>query len=387
MRKLYLGLALCFLCASVSAQTAAEFLSRAKKENDPKKQIKILTQAVDKYPNLANAYHLRADAYLAAGQTNRALKDYSKTITLRPKDAFRYYARGLAYAQDGQPAPALADFSKAVSLQPSYRSFYLERARAEVALQKYSAALADYRKYLGQREPSDALRREMIPVYLSAYRYKAAAPQIAALRESGDDSAQIHFWQGRILLNEGRHDEAVAAFSKAINRDRGYAQAYRYRGDALREIEEYPAAIEDYTALLALQPDALFFNRRGLMYEELKDFSAAVADYSRAIEMSPKWAVPYNNRGFAKMNLQQWKSAQADLEKAIRLDESAPTPYVNLAGLYWTYKRDKRRTYDNLEKAVKHHFTNYDALYDEAQKGWLFEQINETAQFRAVLYK
>ena len=134
-------------------------------------------------------------------------------------------------------------------------------------------------------------------------------------------------------------------------------------------------------------PEALFYNRRGLAYEALKQYAAASKDYSRAIEISPKWAVPYNNRAYAKMNLQLWRAAQKDLEKAIRLDPSAPTPYVNLAGLYWTYKNDKRRTLDNLQKAVKHHFKDYEALYDESRKGWLFKDINETAQFRAVLYK
>lgn len=388
MRKIWLSILLVCVASLACAETAAEYLARAKKETNPRKQVKILNKAVDEFPNLANAYHLRADAYLALGDMDKALKDYSKTISLRPKDAFRYYARGLAYVQAEDFAPAAEDFSKAVALQPSYRSFYLARARVYAALEKYGKALADYRAYIGQREPSDALRREMIPVYLSAYRFKEAAEFVDVLRETGDDSAQLHFWQGRILASEEKWDEAVSAYSKAVNRDAAYAEAYRYRADALREIEEYEAAVDDYSALLALTPDdAFFYNRRGRTYEEMKQFAAAAKDYSRAIDLSPKWAVPYNNRGFVRMNLQLWRGAQADLEKAIRLDPSAPTPYVNLAGLYWTYKKDKRRTLDNLEKAVKHHFKDYDTLYDDTRKGWLFKDISETAQFRAVLYK
>lgn len=387
MRKFGLILCCLFVAALAGAETSAQWLSRAKKETNPQKQIKILSQALEEYPDLPNAYHLRADAYLSLGQVEEALDDYTTTINLRPKDAFRYYARGLAYAQENIPDLAAQDFSKAISLQPSYRSFYLARARAYTDLQKYNLALNDYRNYLGEREPADALRREMIPVYLSASRYKNAAENIDALRAAGDDSAEIHFWQGRVWAGEEKWDEAISAYSKAVNRDNRYADAYRYRADAFREIEDYSAAIEDYTALLDLMPEALFYNRRGLAYEALKQYAAASKDYSRAIEISPKWAVPYNNRAYAKMNLQLWRAAQKDLEKAIRLDPSAPTPYVNLAGLYWTYKNDKRRTLDNLQKAVKHHFKDYEALYDESRKGWLFKDINETAQFRAVLYK
>ena len=123
------------------------------------------------------------------------------------------------------------------------------------------------------------------------------------------------------------------------------------------------------------------------MYEAMKDFKRAAQDYTRAIEMTPHWAVPYNNRGFAKMNLRNWAGAKADLEKAILLDPSAPTPYVNLAGVYWTWKKDSKKMYEFLSKAVKHHFKNTASLYDEKQKGWLFKDINQTSRFQRTYAK
>ena len=119
----------------------------------------------------------------------------------------------------------------------------------------------------------------------------------------------------------------------------------------------------------------------------MKDFKHAAEDYSRAIELSPKWAIPYNNRGFVKMQLKDWNGAKADLETAIRLDGTSPTPYVNLAGVYWIAKKDRKNMFDNLDKAVRRNFKNFDSLYDEDQKGWMFKNINKTAEFRAVLYK
>ena len=164
-------------------------------------------------------------------------------------------------------------------------------------------------------------------------------------------------------------------------------QAYQLRGNAFKELGDYPAAVEDYTRVLALNPDAYWFNRRGLTYEELKDFKKAVADYSRALELDPKWAVAYNNRGFARFYLKDYPAAKADFETAIKLDPSAPTPYVNLAGLFWTWKKDRKAMYQNLEKALKHHFKNYESLFEKEQKGWMFEGINHTAEFRSILYK
>ena len=150
---------------------------------------------------------------------------------------------------------------------------------------------------------------------------------------------------------------------------------------------DYEGAVDDYTQLLALQPDALLYNKRGLAYEAMKDFKRAAQDYTRAIELNPNWAVPYNNRGFAKMNLRNWAGAKADLEKAISLDASAPTPYVNLAGVYWTWKKDSKKMYEYLSKALAHHFQNTSSLYEEKQKGWLFKDINQTPRFKRSFSK
>lgn len=387
MRKILVCLLVC-LPLWLGAQSAQELFARAKQEADLHTQIELLSQVIVQAPRYADAYHYRADAYLALGDTRRAILDYNRVISLRPKDPLRYYARGLAYQQLGEPASALADFSKAVSLRPSYKPFYLARARAYRALGKYSLSLADYKKYTGTwaQAPAEILH-EAIPVSLDAYRYDTAKEQLQLLETQGDDSPQRYVWQGRILQNENKWDEAISAFSKAVNRDRQFRQAYQLRGNAFKELGDYPAALEDYTQVLALVPDAYWFNRRGLTYEELKDFEKAEADYSRALELDPKWAVAYNNRGFARFHLKNYGGAKADFETAIKLDPSAPTPYVNLAGLFWTWKKDRKAMYKNLEKAVNHHFKNYESLFEDDQKGWMFKGVNHTAEFRSILYK
>ena len=387
MRKI--GILFClFFPLFASAQTAADLFERAKQEGDLHTQIELLSQVIEKSPKHVGAYHYRADAYRALGDTRRAILDYNRVVSLRPRDPFRYYARGLTYQTMGEHGLALTDFSKAISLNASYKPFYLARARAYRELGKYSLSLADYQKYAGswQQAPAEVLY-EVIPVSLNAYRYDSAKEQLQALEKLGDDSAWRYVWQGRVLQNENKWDEAISSFSKAVNRNGEFAEAYQLRGNAFKELGDYPAALEDYTQVLAMAPDAYWFNRRGLTYEETNDFQKAAADYSRALELDPKWAVAYNNRGFARFHLKDYAGAKEDFETAIKLDPSAPTPYVNLAGLYWTWKKDRKTMYKNLEKALNHHFKNYESLFEEDQKGWMFKGVNHTAEFRSILYK
>ena len=313
MQKILVCISL-FLPLAGAAQSTAELFERAKQTENLPAKIELLTQVIEKSPHHVGAYHHRADAYRALGDAPRAMLDYNRVVSLRPKDPFRYYARGLAYEIMGEHNLALTDFSKAISLKPDYENFYLARARAYRALEKYARALADYTKYVAGAwaGASVQLLREMIPVSLAAYRYDVAQAQLDALAQKGDDSAQRYTWQGRLWQSENKLDEAISAFSKAVNRAPEFAEAYQLRGNAFKELGDYPAALEDYSRVLVLAPDAYWFNRRGLTYEEMKNFEAAAADYTRALSLDPKWAVTYNNRGFARFHLKDYGGAKAD---------------------------------------------------------------------------
>lgn len=387
MRNLALFLFFILCMPGAYAQTAMQLFTQAKTEPDPQTQIKLLTRAVNKAPKMADAYHYRGDAYRNLGRHKQAVDDYTQTIKLRPKDPFRYYARALVYMDMGRNAQAVSDLTRAISLKPTYRNFYLARARANEALNKYDAAIADYNKYLGKRRATTELTLEILPVYVKSYRFTDAQRLLDNAVKNGADAADIHYWQGRVLSGQGRADEAISAYSKAIHRDEAHAQAYRYRAGTFKDMADYPAALEDFTKLIELQPEASYYNRRGLVYEEMGQFSKAAEDYTQAIELAPKWAIPYNNRGFAKMHLKNWTGAKEDLETAIKLDPTAPTPYINLAGVYWLSKKDRKNAYQHVDKALRLNFRNIESLFDEDQKGWMFKGLNRTAEFRSLLYK
>ena len=125
MRYLWICVLLAFSIAA-SAQTRvqspAQLFERAKQESNLQTQIELLNQVIEQAPAYVDAYHYRADAYQALGDSRRAIADYNQVVALRPKDPFRYYARGLAYSHQKEPQLALADFTKAIHLKPSLSS-------------------------------------------------------------------------------------------------------------------------------------------------------------------------------------------------------------------------------------------------------------------------
>ncbi|HWR57713.1 MAG TPA: tetratricopeptide repeat protein [Thermodesulfovibrionales bacterium] len=71
------------------------------------------------YPdNVPVAYRGRAEAYLRAGDFNRAITDYSSAIRLDSLDYRSYSTRGIVYFMSGRNDLALSDFNRTLSIKP-----------------------------------------------------------------------------------------------------------------------------------------------------------------------------------------------------------------------------------------------------------------------------
>ncbi len=106
----------------------------------------------------------------------------------------------------------------------------------------------------------------------------------------GDDGglteAEEHSDKGVEYRRQGRFDDAIAQFTKAIELDPNLAEAY--------------------------------FNR-GNIYAILLDLQRAVEDYSEAIRLNTEDANVYANRARAYTMLSSDQEAEQDIEKAVEL--------------------------------------------------------------------
>ncbi|MGB2579008.1 tetratricopeptide (TPR) repeat protein [Elusimicrobium simillimum] len=369
------------------AKQAQSAFTQARKETDLNKAVKLYNKAIELNPKYAAAYHYRGDANKDLGRLQSAVKDYSSAIKYDDKDAFKYYSRAIAYTEQKKYSSAIEDLTKAISLKSNFLDFYLKRADLYYKQDKFDLAVKDYEKFGVRKKKDNDYYLKLGVSYIGIYKYDKANAQLDKFLELEPNRPEGYFYKGRILFNQGNHDVAISYFSKAVNRDVSYQPAYRLRASAFKEINDYEYAIKDYTKLIELNPDPLYYNRRGLVYEEMGNLKAAEEDYSKTIELNPKWAIGYNNRGYVNLKLKKWTQAKEDFETAIKLDPTQQFPYVNLAGYYWLHKKDKKNTLNNLDQALRRNFKDTEALYDDSKKGWMFKNINTTAEFRALIYR
>jgi tetratricopeptide (TPR) repeat protein len=102
--------------------------------------------------------------------------------------------------------------------------------------------------------------------------------------------------KGVLYLGAGKPFEALEAFTEAIARKPGYAEAHCGQGDAFSKTSRYPLAILAYTEAIKLRPgyaDAL--SGRGFAHYFAEKYGSAAEDFTAAIKADTGKAEPIVN--------------------------------------------------------------------------------------------
>ena len=155
-------------------------------------------------------------------------------------------------------------------------------------------------------------------------------------------TAQEYFELGYVRLAEDDYQEAVRAFSRAIELDPSDARYYRARARVYRVLENKEGALADYSAAIALtDPNELartgffqksLYEQRAGVRRDLKQYRGAAEDLTRLIELNPKSSRLYVQRAEIHELDGNLGAATEDVTKAIAL-EPAPFLYAYRARL------------------------------------------------------
>ena len=139
-------------------------------------------------------------------------------------------------------------------------------------------------------------------------------------------AARIHYTSHEDLES----CEFALRFSAMSLRDR--AATLTNRGIIRMSLEDYEAAIQDYTSALKLKPEfGEIYVNIGNVYYMGKVFDKAIEEYTNAIDrQTTKIHIAYLNRGMAYENLEDWDNAEADYRAAMEIIPDAALPQVRL---------------------------------------------------------
>ena len=155
--------------------------------------------------------------------------------------------------------------------------------------------------------------------------------------------------------------QAMALFSLALN---------------AQQFDSYEQAINLYSAAIILMPHSGFYNKRGITYTDLEDYPAALVDYTRAIEMDPQDAEAYYHRAVIYTKQQDHPAALADFTAAINLDPQSGAAY-NHRGVAYADQGDTSAALDDFNRAIDLDPQNSEAWYN---RGLVLATLSQTRQ-------
>ncbi|MCY3740490.1 MAG: tetratricopeptide repeat protein [Candidatus Poribacteria bacterium] len=180
-----------------------------------------------------------------------------------------------------------------------------------------------------------------------------AKPSVHITPEEMETLSNVKLQQGNFLMMVKQMDQAIAAYSRAIELNPKLAEVYNNRGIVYAEKGELDCAIDDYEKAIELDPKfAEAYSNRGATYSEKSEFDRAIADCNKAIELNPKLANAYNGRSTAYRAKGEFDRAIADCNKAIELNPKLANAYNGRSTAYRA-KGEFDRAIADCNKAIE----------------------------------
>lgn len=194
---------------------------------------------------------------------SKAIKEFTRSISLNPDFAGAWFERGWVFIETKQYDRALTNFERALAIDNNYAAAYRGRGEVWYAKKEYTKAVADYTKLI-DLEPYDSIGYNN-----RGYAWRALKEFDKAIEDFTlsiglrPGSAAEHYSRGLVKSDKLQtkrsakkdYESAIKDFNEAIRLDPDFAEAYCDRGILLATIEEYNKAIDDFNTALQLEPD------------------------------------------------------------------------------------------------------------------------------------
>jgi tetratricopeptide (TPR) repeat protein len=134
------------------------------------------------------------------------------------------------------------------------------------------------------------------------------------------------------LYQEGKYEEALAAFQKAADLSPGDAVVHGNIGVLLLAMDKPDEAIAAFQRTIEIQPENYqALKNLGQLYGKKKDYGESVIFYSRATKISENDPDDFYNLGVGHMNLGDLNAAQEAFRKSIACDENYADSYYQIS--------------------------------------------------------
>lgn len=175
-----------------------------------------------------------------------------------------------------------------------------------------------------------------------------------------DKNYEAPLLYAKTLHNEGKYDESLKLYQKAIALRPDSTESYWCRSQCYAALKKYDQAIADMTDCIRIDPSTYdYYFTRARLYGSINDRIAAIKDYDEILNREntnhPKYvnyAMVLNNKAYSLIELEKYYEALPLLNRAISLQQNNDTFYGSRGELYYTVG-DYDKSYNDFTRAIR----------------------------------
>lgn len=141
--------------------------------------------------------------------------------------------------------------------------------------------------------------------------------------------AELSNNQAIASARKGQYESAILDFTRALEKNPAYAEAYFNRALVHAAIGHSTQAVSDLTEAIRQKPDFIEgYTSRGQLYIATGQYDMAIEDFTKAVETDPDSAELYFKRSLAYYVKAEFSKAWADVHKVLELGSPVPEGYL-----------------------------------------------------------
>ncbi|MFA4985937.1 MAG: tetratricopeptide repeat protein [Candidatus Brocadiia bacterium] len=325
-RTLFACLCLCLLSAGVFAEDVSS-AREAFDKGDFAKVVAVCTALLEKGAN-AEAYYLRAKAYISLGKPAEAEKDFAALFALIPGD------------MDGNAIK-----------------------------EKYPFVVDASKKYFPIVCPFDLSRWGPKSYTLHAFsfdngRFERSVGLVGLFMKVSPENV-FNMWLTKILLLKDNFNDAQNYIFPYVKDNPEDAWGWKLRADTQRELaartEDRRAsgkflkgALDDYNRAIDMSgSEPAFFYNRGLYYLQQNNKESAMRDFRKALDIDPKYVAALFDFGLLLRDTGYIPDAVDSFSRAIAADPEFGEAYYQRGFIYFAQMNKIREAIADLQKAAE----------------------------------
>jgi len=384
---------------NIENYAAGYFQRSAAKSNEASKDsaIKLAGYAIAVNPLNSTYRFTRGEYYFSVNNYKEAINNYDQALALNKDYIDALYKRGLACHHLGDYKTAIENYTGAVKLNPQLYLAQKGMGDAYLALGEYNNASSNFESFIQTvsniKTPPDPnlvadAYNGLGKSYFAVNNYDKALAAFKNAVKKNPSLPEALYYRGLTFYKTNALADGITDMAKAISLDNKHYQWHYHLARAYQDKKDFQNAAISYNNCikldtLAKMPEAVYY--RGYSNYELQNYPAALTDYTKIyLLVLNNPAITINNEmGNIYLNLNKYDSAYDYYNRAYLKDSAGNgiAMYGIGSALFLKGKPDDALVW--FEKSFQTKKVNY----NDIKKDKLIAGLRDDKRFKTLLKK